>query len=88
MLFAASVRVNVPRKSSRRVDLIVNATDLEAAKVRAVKQARSLYMPAKRATYELLEIIDEAEAVLALQQRLEATAAPILDTLAEDETAE
>jgi hypothetical protein len=88
MLFAASVRVNVARKSSRRIDLIVNAANLEAAKERAVKQARSLYLPAKRATYELMEIIDEAEAVQALQQRLAATtAAAILGMPPEEEEA-
>jgi hypothetical protein len=88
MLFAASVRVKVARKTPRRIDLIVNAKNLEAAKERAVKQARSLYAPAKRATYELMEIIDEAEAVLALQQRLAATAAAILETPPGEEAVE
>jgi hypothetical protein len=85
MLFAASVRVNIPRKPSRRIDLIVNAADLDAAKERAVKQARSIYLPAKKATYELMEIIDEAEAVQALQQRLAATEAKALEILPEEE---
>ncbi|MCL6591035.1 MAG: hypothetical protein K6U80_13910 [Firmicutes bacterium] len=61
MLFAASVKV-VFGQNKRRIDVIVEDEDLEKAKIKAIKQARSIYAPGKKATYTIIEIIDESEA--------------------------
>lgn len=66
MLYAASVKVNF-RNHQRRIDVIVEAEDLERAKTKAVKQARNIYTPAKKATYTINEIISEAEAAQTLK---------------------
>ncbi|HEX3046239.1 MAG TPA: hypothetical protein VHY08_15895 [Bacillota bacterium] len=61
MLFAASVKV-VLGQNKRRIDVIVEDQDLEKAKNKAIRQARSIYMPGKKATYTIIDIIDESEA--------------------------
>jgi hypothetical protein len=66
LLYAASVKVT-HRRNQRRIDLIVNAENLEKAKEKAVKQARSIYAPGKKAVYTVIEIINEIEALETLQ---------------------
>lgn len=66
MLYAASVKVTFRRKQ-RRIDVIVNAEDLEKATEKAMKQARSIYNPGKKAVYTVTEIISETEAMETLQ---------------------
>lgn len=66
MLYAASVKVTFRRKQ-RRIDVIVNADDLEKATEKAIKQARSIYSPGKKAVYTVTNIISETEALETLQ---------------------
>lgn len=66
MLYAASVKVTY-RRSQRRIDLIVNADNLEKAKERAIKQARNIYAPGKKAIYKVSDIISEIEALETLR---------------------
>lgn len=66
LLYAASVKVSY-RHNQRRIDLIVNADNLEKAKDRAIKQARSIYAPGKKAVYTVSEIISEIEALETLR---------------------
>lgn len=66
MLYAASVRVTFRRKQ-RRIDVIVNAENLEKATEKAIKQARSIYNPGKKAIYTVTEIISETEAMETLK---------------------
>lgn len=61
MLFAASVKVR-SGKNQRRLDIVIEAEDLETAKEKALKQARKMYMPGKKALYTIVEIINEADA--------------------------
>jgi len=61
MLYAASVKISLG-KNRRRVDLIVEAPDLEQAKEKAVKQAKKIYCPGKKAIYAVNVIISESEA--------------------------
>jgi len=62
MLYAASVRVR-SGKASRRIDVIVEAGDPEKAKEKALKQARNIYAPDKKATYTIIGMINEVEAI-------------------------
>jgi hypothetical protein len=62
MLYAASVRVR-SGKTHRRIDVIVEADDLEKAKEKALKQARNIYAPDKKATYTIIGMINEIEAL-------------------------
>lgn len=66
MLYAASVKVTF-RKNQRRIDVIVNADNLEKATEKAIKQARSIYSPGKKAVYSVTNIISETEALETLQ---------------------
>ncbi len=66
MLFAASVKVTF-RRNQRRIDVIVNAENLEKATEKALKQARSIYYPGKKAIYTVNEIISETEALETLR---------------------
>lgn len=66
MLYAASVRVTFHR-NQRRIDVIVNAENLEKATEKALKQARSIYAPGKKAVYTVSEIISETEAIETLR---------------------
>ncbi len=66
MLYAASVRVN-HRRNQRRIDVIVNAENIEKATEKAIKQARGIYAPGKKAVYSVTEIISETEAIETLQ---------------------
>jgi len=66
LLYAASVKVT-HRRNQRRIDLIVNAENLEKAKEKAIKQARKIYAPGKKAVYTVSEIINEIEALETLQ---------------------
>ena len=61
MLYAASVKVCCG-KNHRRIDIIVEADDPEKAKAKVVKQARKIYAPGKKATYEIIGMVSEAEA--------------------------
>ncbi len=61
MLFAASVKVTY-RKGQRRIDVVVEANELETAKEKAIKQARKIYLPSKKAIYTVTEIINENDA--------------------------
>lgn len=61
MLYAASVKVSYG-KNHRRIDVIVEADDPEKAKAKVIKQARSIYNPGKKATYEIIGMISETEA--------------------------
>jgi hypothetical protein len=61
MLYAASIRVRFS-KINRRIDVIIEADDLEKAKEKALKQARKIYTPDKKATYSIIGIINEVEA--------------------------
>ncbi len=79
MLYAASVKVTF-RRNQRRIDLIVNAENLEKAKEKAVKQARSIYAPGKKALYTVCEIINETEALETLRPF------PTIETSTEAET--
>lgn len=65
MLYAASVKVSY-RKAQRRIDVIVEAADLERAREKALKQARSIYAPHKKAVYAVTGIVSETEAVTRL----------------------
>lgn len=76
MLFAASVRVT-HRKNQRRIDVIVNAENLEKATEKAIKQARNIYAPGKKAVYTVTYIISETEALETLQHF------PVIDNSAE-----
>lgn len=62
MLYAASVRVR-SGKTNRRIDVIIEANDPEKAKEKALKQARSIYAPDKKATYTIIGMINEVEAL-------------------------
>jgi hypothetical protein len=61
MLYAASVRVSF-KKTQRRLDIIVEADDLESAKEKVLKQARKIYAPGKKAVYTIIGTVSEAEA--------------------------
>ncbi|HBF37674.1 MAG TPA: hypothetical protein DDW50_10170 [Firmicutes bacterium] len=60
MLFAASVRVTF-KKAQRRLDIIVEAENLESAKEKVLKQARKIYAPGKKAIYTIIGTISETE---------------------------
>ena len=62
MLFAVSVKVSLG-KSQRRLDLIVEATDAQAVEAQAIKQARRLYNPGKKAVYTVIRSVSETEAL-------------------------
>lgn len=66
MLYAASVKVTF-RRNQRRIDIIVNADNLDQAKEKAVKQARGIYAPGKKAIYTVSQIISETEALETLR---------------------
>ncbi len=61
MLYAASVRVRFG-KNLRRIDVIVEADELEKAREKALKQAHNIYAPGKKADYSIIGIISETEA--------------------------
>lgn len=75
MLYAASVKVNFG-KNHRRLDVIVEAPDLEKAQEKAIKQARKIYAPGKKATYSIIGIINEVEAIDSFNNQQETTAEP------------
>ena len=61
MLYAASVRVSL-KKNQRRLDIIVEADNLENAKEKVIKQARKIYAPGKKAVYTIIGTVSETEA--------------------------
>lgn len=79
MLFAASVKIT-HGKNRRRLDVIVEAPDLETAKEKALKQARNIYAPSKKAAYTLVTIIDEAEARRSLTPRVPSQTNEIIES--------
>jgi hypothetical protein len=62
MLYAFSVKVS-RGKNTRRLDIIVEADELQAAEAKAVKQARKLYNPGKKAVYTIVKVVSENEAL-------------------------
>ncbi|HYH01917.1 MAG TPA: hypothetical protein VEC37_02350 [Bacillota bacterium] len=62
MLFAVSVKVTL-RKNQRRLDLIVETDDPQEVSAKAIKQARKLYNPGKKAVYTVLQSVSETEAL-------------------------
>jgi hypothetical protein len=62
MLFALSVRI-CRGKNSRRLDLIVEAADPDEAAVKALKQAKKIYYPGKKAVYTVIKTVSETEAL-------------------------
>jgi hypothetical protein len=62
MLFASSVRVR-RGKNNRRLDLIVEADDSGEAETKAVKQAKKIYYPGKKAVYTIIKTVSETEAL-------------------------
>lgn len=70
MLYAASVKVTFKNKV-RRIDVIVESENKEAAGEKAIKQARSLYYPGKRSLYEIMGMINEVEALESVQNKME-----------------
>ncbi|HOL11090.1 MAG TPA: hypothetical protein PLH87_13260 [Bacillota bacterium] len=66
MLFGASVKVSLGKKQ-RRIDLIVEADNPQDAEVKAINQAKKMYFPGKKATYQLIAIVSETEAINTLE---------------------
>jgi len=64
MLYAASVKIT-HGKNQRRLDLVVEAVSPEEAETKALKQARKMYCPGKKAIYTIMTLIDETEAMAA-----------------------
>jgi hypothetical protein len=62
MLYAFSIKVSLG-KNTRRLDLLVEADELNTAKAKAVKQARKLYNPGKKAVYTVSRVVSENEAL-------------------------
>ena len=79
MLFAASVKINFG-KNQRRISVLIEAEDMESAKVKAIKQARKIYAPGKKANYTILEIINEQDAYQTVTRH---NANDIIDNVAE-----
>lgn len=65
MLYAASVKVTY-QKINRRIDVIVEADTQALAESKAVKHARSIYLPHKKAVYTVTGILNETEAMQSL----------------------
>lgn len=76
MLYAASVKVTY-QKINRRIDVIVEAETQTQAESKAVKHARSIYMPHKKAVYTVTGILNETEALRSMSSSPENSAAPI-----------
>lgn len=62
MLYAVSVKITYG-KNQRRLDLVVEAVSPEEAETKAIKQARKMYCPGKKAIYTVMTLIDETEAM-------------------------
>jgi hypothetical protein len=62
MLYAFAIKVNLG-KNTRRLDILVEADDLKSAEAKAVRQARKLYNPGKKAVYTVTQVISESEAL-------------------------
>jgi hypothetical protein len=65
MLYALSVRVSLG-KNSRRLDLIVEAAAAGEAETKALKQAKKIYYPGKKAVYTIIKTVSETEALTVL----------------------
>jgi hypothetical protein len=65
MLFALSVRVSLG-KNHRRLDLIVEAAAAGEAEAKALKQAKKIYNPGKKAVYTVIKTVSETEALTVL----------------------
>lgn len=79
MLYATSVRVTF-RKLQRRIDIIVEAKDVEQATEKALKKARSIYAPGKKAVYTIMGMVDETEAQDLTKRSLETAVASDSDS--------
>lgn len=66
MLFATSVKITF-NKSQRRLDLIIEADSAEQAETKALKQARKMYCPGKKASYTICAMVNETEAIAAYE---------------------
>lgn len=64
MLYAISVKISIKR-TQRRIDLVVSAETPEQAGQKALKQARKMYAPGKKAVYTIVTLVTEDEAVAA-----------------------
>jgi hypothetical protein len=62
MLYAFAIKVNLG-KNTRRLDILIEADNLKSAEAKAVKQARKLYNPGKKAVYTVTQVISESEAL-------------------------
>lgn len=62
MLYAASVKITF-NKTQRRLDLIIEADTAEQAETKALKQARKMYCPGKKANYAICAMVNETEAL-------------------------
>ena len=65
MLYAASIKI-ILGKNHRRLDLVVEADTQEEAEIKALKQARKMYLPGKKAVYSIITMISETEAIEAV----------------------
>lgn len=72
MLYAASVKI-VYKNNQRRLDLVVEAENPAEAENKALKQARKMFCPNKKTTYNLITLIDETEALETFSQSIQAT---------------
>lgn len=67
MLYAASIKISFG-KNQRRIDLIIDAEDPKNVEEKAIKQAKKIYCPNKKATYTLLTMVSESEALESISQ--------------------
>jgi hypothetical protein len=67
MLYAFSIKIRLG-KNTRRLDILVEADELKAAEAKAVKQARKLYNPGKKAVYKVIQVVSESEALEVFSQ--------------------
>lgn len=75
MLYAISVKISAG-KNQRRIDLVVSAESPEEAGEKAVKQARKMYYPGKKAVYTITTLVTEDEAIAAYTHPRPETSSP------------
>ncbi len=61
MLYAVCIKVTY-RQNRKRIDVIVEAEDESKAAEKALKKARGIYAPSKKAVYTLVSMVNETEA--------------------------
>jgi hypothetical protein len=67
MLYAFAIKVSLG-KNIRRLDILIEADELKTAETKAVKQARKLYNPGKKAVYTVSQVVNESEALKTFSQ--------------------